>query len=81
METMLQKWGNSKGVRIPSVLLKTLNLKTNDRINMVVEDNKLIITKVISNNNISLQDRIDNYDGSNLIEDYEWGTPRGKEIW
>ncbi len=81
METILQKWGNSKGVRIPSILLKTLNLKANDRINMVIEDNKLIITKVVSNNKISLQDRIDNYDGPNLIEDYDWGTPRGKELW
>ena len=27
MEVRLQKWGNSDGIRIPSVILKTLNLK------------------------------------------------------
>ena len=30
MEARLQKWGNSDGIRIPSILLKNLNLKTND---------------------------------------------------
>ena len=30
MEARLQKWGNSFGIRIPSNMLKSLNLKVND---------------------------------------------------
>ena len=35
MEAKLQKWGNSLGVRIPSNILKSLNLKTNDKIDLI----------------------------------------------
>jgi len=45
MEIRLQKLGNSSGVRIPSNLLKELNLKTNDKLELVQEDNKIIISK------------------------------------
>ena len=45
METRLQKWGNSVGIRIPSNILKSLNLKTNDKIILEQEENKIIIKK------------------------------------
>lgn len=45
METRLQKWGNSIGIRIPRSILETLNLKENDVIELINEDNKIIITK------------------------------------
>ena len=38
MESRLQKWGNSDGIRIPSSFLKALNLKTNDIVNIVQEE-------------------------------------------
>ena len=34
MKARLQKWGNSDGIRIPSSILKALDLKTNDKINL-----------------------------------------------
>ena len=45
METKLQKWGNSDGIRIPSNILKSLNLKTNDKVDLVQENDKIIISK------------------------------------
>lgn len=45
MEVKLQKWGNSDGIRIPSNLLKLLNLKTNDKVDLNYEDDKIIIRK------------------------------------
>ena len=43
MEARLQKWENSVGIRIPSNILKSLNLKTNDKIILEQEENKIII--------------------------------------
>ena len=34
MEIRIQKWGNSDGIRIPSSILKSLNIKTNDILNI-----------------------------------------------
>ena len=33
MEIVIKKWGNSDGIRIPSNILKALNLKSNDVLN------------------------------------------------
>ena len=44
MEAKLQKWGNSLGIRIPSNILKSLNIKTNDILDMKLDDNKIVIS-------------------------------------
>lgn len=80
MEARLQKWGNSDGIRIPNIILKSLNLKTNDKVEIKEEDGKIIIAKV-DNKKISLKDRINTYSGENLSKDFEWDEPQGKELW
>ncbi len=80
MEVRLQKWGNSDGIRIPSSILKSLNLKTNDKIELNYDDNKIIISKP-KKEKISLAERFANYTGSNLAKDYTWDEAKGKEIW
>ena len=80
MEAKLQKWGNSDGIRIPNAILKALNLKTNDKVELIQEDDKIIITKS-KNNRISLEERFKKYHGKNLAKDFKWDEPRGNEIW
>ena len=80
MEARLQRWGNSDGIRIPKSLLKALNLKTNDIVDLIQEDNKIIISKS-SKKKVSLRTLIKNYDGPNLAKDYNWDDKVGNEIW
>ena len=80
MEARLQKWGNSDGIRIPSNFLKSLNLKTNDKVELNYEDDKIIISK-IKKNKISLEERFTKYNGENLAKDFSWDNAKGKEIW
>ncbi len=80
MEARLQKWGNSDGIRIPSSILKTLNLKTNDMVNLEQVEDKIIISKP-KKNKISLQKKFNEYHGENLVKDFVWDENRGKEIW
>ena len=80
MEIRLQKWGNSEGIRIPSVILKSLNIKANDKLKIEQVDNKIIITKS-NNNKISLKERFDKYNGENHAKDFSWDENVGKEIW
>lgn len=80
MEAKLQKWGNSDGIRIPSVLLKNLNLKTNDIVCLEQVDDKIIIS-VPKKKKISLEERFKNYKGENLAKDFAWDEARGNEIW
>ena len=80
MELKLQKWGNSNGIRIPNNILKSLNLKTNDKIELQYENDKIIISKV-PKEKISLEERFLKYKGENLAKDFTWDNPQGKEIW
>lgn len=80
MEARLQRWGNSDGIRIPKSLLKALNLKTNDIVDLIQEDNKIIISKS-NKKKVSLKTLIKNYEGPNLAKDYDWDDKVGKEIW
>ena len=80
MEVKLQKWGNSKGIRIPTNVIKDLKIHENDRLELVKEGDKIIITKK-SNNYFSLIDRISEYEGKNLCQEFDWGDAMGDEIW
>ena len=80
MEVKLQKWGNSNGIRIPNFILKALNLKPNDRVEIREENDQIIISKV-KKQNLSLEERIKQYKGPNLAQDFCWDEPKGKEIW
>ena len=80
MEARLQKWGNSVGIRIPHSILKELNLKINDWINIEKVEDRIVMTKQI-NPKISLEERFNVYHGKNLAKDFSWDEARGKEIW
>ena len=80
MEAKLQKWGNSNGIRIPNNFLKSLNLKTNDKVEIIQEEDKIVILKP-KKEKISLKERFEAYNGENLTKDFTWDEPRGKEIW
>ena len=83
MEARLQKWGNSDGIRIPSSFLKSLNLKTNDVVELIQKEDTIIISKP-KKKHLSLEERIkifekipDNEKG--ILESYDWGEDLGKE--
>ena len=80
MEARLQKWGNSNGIRIHSNILKALNLKTNDTINLEQIEDKIIISKK-EKPKISLAKKFKEYNGKNLAKDFSWDDNVGKEIW
>ena len=65
MEIVIKKWGNSDGIRIPNNILKALNLKTNDVLNIDTDGEKIII-RVQKKKKISLANEFKNYKGKNL---------------
>lgn len=80
MEVRIQKWGNSDGIRIPNNILKSLNIKTNDIVNIEQNEDKIIIS-VPKRKKISLEERFKEYNGNNLTKDFIWDESVGKELW
>lgn len=80
MEVKVQKWGNSSGIRIPSSILKSLNIKTNDIVNIEQDGDKLIVS-IPKKRKISLKERFQEYHGENSAKEFSWDGNVGKEIW
>ena len=81
MEAKLQKWGNSSGIRLPSAILKSLNLKVNDKVELTQENDKIVISVIPKAKKISLEEEFKKYKGPNLAKEFVWDEPKGKEIW
>ena len=60
MGAIVQKWGNSQGIRIPKYILEEVGLKINDKVEFENSNGKIIIKKV-DNEHISLKDRLEKF--------------------
>ena len=79
MLVSLKKWGNSASVRIPSLILDSLNLKLNDPLD-IKEENGRIIIEAVKVNEFKLDDLLSGVTQENLHERVEFGLPVGKEL-
>lgn len=83
MLTTITKWGNSQGVRLSRKILNQLNLKTDDRVEICVEGEKITIKKNsgVLDESITLDDLFKGYTGNYECSEYDWGEPQGREVW
>lgn len=77
MQTVVQKWGNSLGVRIPSSYVKEFKLKNGSSVDIVEEEGRIVIVP----KRISLSDLLAGVSEDNRHEIIESGNPVGKEEW
>jgi len=74
MQTRIQKWGNSFGVRIPVKLAKEMHLWAGSAVNLEVQENKLIIHAP----KYDLKEMLDAIDSQNmhgqLLDDMQVGN-------
>lgn len=80
MTTTIQKWGNSQGVRIPKIILDTLNWAEDERIMIVVDNGKIVMEKEKAKRK-NIKELFENYKGEYEPTEINWGEPKGEEIW
>ena len=44
-------------------------------------DDNIVITKVKAEKEITLDDIFKDYNGESTVEEFDWGTLVGKEVW
>ncbi|TDM21602.1 AbrB/MazE/SpoVT family DNA-binding domain-containing protein [Macrococcoides canis] len=80
MQVSLQRWGNSQGIRIPKSIVNEMNLDKNQKFDLTMQDEKIILTK--QQQNVSLiRELFENYKTENKQSEFDWGKPRGNEVW
>ncbi|PJZ79536.1 AbrB/MazE/SpoVT family DNA-binding domain-containing protein [Leptospira meyeri] len=78
MESTIQKWGNSLGIRIPKLFAKQLELGDGSQVEVIQEGNKIIIYPYIKE---SLDQKLKRINKKNLHNEIESGHPVGNEFW
>ena len=78
MEAMVQKWGNSLGIRIPNLIVREFSLKNGSIVNINDNGNEIVIKPVKKS---KLSEMLDNINDQNLHQEIDWGKPVGNEIW
>ena len=81
MNITIQKWGNSQAIRIPKHILESVGLQENDALSIIAQDNKIILEKQTRPQHISLKERLKDFDGDYIGEDWDTGMSVGKELF
>lgn len=77
MQTVVQKWGNSLGLRIPSLWAKDNNVRSGSKIEVIVEKGKITILPQKK----SLDDMLAMVTPENIHSEVSTGNTVGKEEW
>jgi len=80
MIATIRKWGNSQGLRLSKELLSGLGIGIDDKVNIDIIDEKIVIYKV-EDNELKLSDIFAEYMGRSEAGEIDFGKPEGKEVW
>jgi antitoxin MazE len=81
MKTSIVKWGNSQGIRLPKLLLESVDLAENDAVEVIADNNSIIIKKAGKKGaRKSTKERIADFGGEYVWEEWDTGPSVGDEI-
>ena len=79
MTTVVDRWGNSLGVRLPKLIAAAVGLSEGDRVTIDVENGAVIVRR--AKPKYTLEELLDGMTPKNVHPEIDWGPPVGKEIW
>ncbi|MBU2643428.1 AbrB/MazE/SpoVT family DNA-binding domain-containing protein [bacterium] len=82
MQTKIQKWGNSQGLRIPKVILDEIQSTVGDEVEVYSYEGKIIVEPIKQiRGKISLKSLVEKIPEKYKTQEIDWGAPVGKEEW
>lgn len=78
MQIAVKKWGNSVGIRIPAVLLQSLNLQADSYVDIQEENGRLVIEPIKPK--YQLAQLIAGISDENKHHEVDFAQPVGKEM-
>lgn len=80
MNAVIQKWGNSQGIRLPKIILENVNMHEGEEVELITQ-NETIIIKPAAKKRKTIQELFIDYKGDFTPEEIDWGKPVGGEVW
>lgn len=87
MQTTLQRWGNSQGVRIPKDIVESLGMRIGSELTIELSGDRsqITITPTRDARPVRGRHRIEDIVASSSPDafdgEYDWGESHGKEVW
>jgi antitoxin MazE len=78
MQTVIRKWGNSLGVRIPKVFSDKISIKDGSEVDIEIKNHTLLIKPI---KKIELKELLLKVTDENIHKEINFGKPEGNEIW
>lgn len=79
MTTTLQKWGNSRAVRLTKEILAAAQFSDNEAVEILADETGIRIQKTQKIE--TLDDLFRDYSGDYKCVEWNTGKPAGKEVW
>lgn len=86
--SVVTKWGNSQGIRLPKAVLDILGISEGDTMQLFVDDENQSIILKNYRQKTKLEERLEMFYGKPIDEidsidsqEVDWGAPHGKEQW
>jgi antitoxin MazE len=80
MSVTLHRWGNSVGLRLPKPLLKQLGLTEGSKVEVKIEDNRLVIEQS-GRRRYTMAELLEGFTPDDRPGEVDWGPPVGREVW
>ncbi|MFO0873697.1 MAG: AbrB/MazE/SpoVT family DNA-binding domain-containing protein [Phycisphaerales bacterium] len=80
MQTKIQRWGNSIGVRIPRSLAAEAGVEAGSEVELSVRDGDIVV-KPASRARYGLDELLGKVTARNLHAEIDSGRRRGREVW
>jgi antitoxin MazE len=87
MTKTIIKYDNGLGIQLPKSVLQNLNISENDKMEIRLNNDIIMIKKVAEKKHRSTRERLIEFYNMTNSQDNEkpteidWGKPRGQEIW
>jgi antitoxin MazE len=78
MQTKIQKWGNSLGLRIPKSFAEQADVKAGSEVDLTVEEGELIV-RPVRRPRYELKELLAGITPGNIHREVETGEPVGRE--
>ena len=79
-ETVLARWGNSLGLRLPRAVVGEAGLNLGDAVSIEATPDAIVIRKAHRRPRYALEELLDQVTPENAHQAEDWGGPVGREL-
>jgi len=80
MQTKIQRWGNSLGLRIPRSFAEEAGVEAGSQVDLSVRDGDLVV-RAAKRRKYRLSELLQSVTAKNLHGEVDTGRPVGREVW